>query len=139
MFLRVWLAIWLIFGALLCAGLAAGGFYALVRGHLSWHGQLEGLVWVPGFAALAYALMRFALRLLKTKQKERWRVAEAYALLAFGVIAYGGSIPWMTYLVVSEHPHNWWILLICVPFYTYMAWFVVKVFRAKLAAARATA
>jgi hypothetical protein len=106
---------------------------------MTWHGQLEGVVWVPGFAVLAYALIRFALRLFNSKQQERWRVAEAYALLGLGIVAYGGSVPWMIYLVLSERLHNWWILLICVPIYSYILWLFVKVFRAKLAAARATA
>jgi len=66
----------------------------------------------------------------------RWSIADAYFSLAFWLVIYGGAIPWVIYLAFTHWIPHAWLLLICVPFYAYLIWWFVKLFRIRLAAAR---
>jgi hypothetical protein len=51
------------------------------------------------------------------------RRVRAFLSLTVLTVAWGGSIPWFVYLVTT-HEAQWWMLLILVPFYAYLTWFV---------------
>ena len=76
-----------------------------------------------------YFLIRFTNYCFSGKNKMAWQKLEIYAGLIVGLICYGGSIPWIIYLVLKEDHRLWLILPICAPCYAGLTWFVIKGFR----------
>lgn len=110
----------------------AACLYALIVSHMTWHGRLEAAIAVPFLAGCVYLLSRLARTALENRRSPGWQRADAIWLLAVGMIAYGGSIPWAVYLAVTKYPEMWWLSLVCGPFYCYLTWLVLKMFRHRM-------
>ena len=102
--------------------------YVLIACPLSGHGRLEALLVLPFLAICIYSLLRLARYAFRGKHKPGWQKADAYLLLISGLVAYGGSIPWVAYLVLTEDRRMWWLLLVCVPLYGSLTWTTIQAF-----------
>jgi hypothetical protein len=118
--------------AVVCAFLAVVFAYTLMARRMSTMGKLEGVLFFLLFSILAYLLVRFIPYAFGKQHDLAWQKADAYKLLLFGLIAYGGSIPWVIYLTLVKDHDLIWLPLIACPFYAYLVWAIVKMFRYKM-------
>ena len=127
--MRVLIGIYAAVAAAIFAGLALLTLYVLIARPMSLVGTVEGILAVIFFVICAYFLILLAKYSFSGRHKQAWKKVEMYVGLVFGLVAFGGSIPWMVYLWLTEDRKLWPVVLVCTPIYCGLVLVTVRVFR----------